>query len=89
MFEVSKEKLPIPGIRSGLSIYPFGQMKVGDHFDAPRDMGAKKGGTDVRQTSISASARSWTKRHNPDAKFTTRLTENDKGEQIVRCWRVA
>lgn len=86
-FEVNKEKIPLPTIdnRGRPSEYPFAQMEVGDSFDAPRDMGNNASGTDKRQNAIGNSARGYAKRHNPTAKFTARLID----ENTVRCWRIA
>ena len=86
MFKISDEIVPMPPQRSYReTIYPFADMAVGQHFDAPRDMGKAKGVSDKRQKAINSSASGWAKRHNPTAKFTTRLWD----ENTVRCWRIA
>lgn len=81
MFEVkSGEPIPVRGGNSGATIkYPLAAMAIGDHFDAPNDMGGCR-----RQITILSCAKSWAKRNNPTAKFATRTIGD-----IVRCWRVA
>lgn len=84
MFEV-KSGVPVPPNSRGLKkIYPFDEMEVGDHFEAPDDMGRGKIGSSIRQSRVANSARMWAKKHNPAAKFTTR-----KIDGVVRCWRIA
>lgn len=89
MFEISKEMVPVAPLsrsRSGrLKVYPFADMAVGQHFDAPRDMGRAAGGNDKRQSAVSSCARSYVRKHNPGAWFVTRTI--DAG--TVRCWRIA
>ena len=82
MFEISKERVDIP--TKGGPLYPFADMKVGEHFDAPRDMGTGKNGSDRRQNSIGTSARGYKKRSGSSAKFTIRVID----ENTVRCWRI-
>lgn len=65
-------------------IYPFAQMEVGDSFDAPRDMGRRQG-RDARQAVLLSRAYDYTKKHNPKARFTVRLID----DQTVRVWRIA
>lgn len=77
-------RLPIPPI-GRKRVYGFADMAVGDHLDMPRDMGADPYGRDLRQKSVLAAASKWAKRHNPDARFATRLIDND----TVRYWRVS
>lgn len=84
MFEIIKAAT-IPLKIGGMHEYPFAQMDVGDGFDAPRDMGKFKSGTDRRQSSISANARHYVRRHNSAAKFTVRIID----EHTVRCIRTA
>jgi hypothetical protein len=85
-FAIIKDAGPAPARKGGgVSIYPFAQMEVGDAFDAPRDIGRQKSGNDRRQGIVSACARGYAKKHNPTAKFVTRLID----ENTVRCWRVA
>lgn len=87
MFEIIKntELPPLKAGKGGVAIYPFAAMEVGDGFDAPRDMGEGKTGADRRRNSIGVCANRWAKRHNPTAKFTTRLLNDD----FVRCVRIA
>lgn len=87
MFTINQEKIPAPTSGRGRAgIYPFADMQVGDSFDAPRDMGFNaKSGQDKRGRSVAASAYRWAKKHNPAAKFTISVVD----ENIVRCWRVA
>ena len=88
MFAINQDKIPVPAcVRTGgrHAVYPFAQMQVGDSFDAPRDRGDKPNGDDRRRDIISSCANGWAKKHNPTAKFTTRLID----EKTVRCWRVA
>lgn len=86
MFEIIKNaELPPNRGRYSASAYPFAEMGVGDGFDAPRDMGKRQNGTDARQNIISCCARGWAKRHNPNARFTVRLID----ENTVRCVRIA
>ena len=85
MFEIIKNA-PTPSVKnrpSGFKIYKFELMDVGDAFDAPRDMG--RGKQDRRSASIHSAAIRWAKKHNPSAKFTVRLHD----ENTVRCWRIA
>lgn len=84
-FQIAKG-VPLPARRGGgmPAVYPFSEMEVGDSFDAPRDMGTRGAG-DVRQNTVSSCARVFAKRHNPAAKFTVRLVDDN----TVRCWRVA
>jgi hypothetical protein len=87
MFDVIKNcpaPTPLYG-RGRPNLYPFHQMEVGDAFDAPRDLGKQRGGTDRRQNNINNCTVNFRKNHNPDARFTTRLID----ENTVRCWRVA
>lgn len=66
-------------------IYPFAELEVGQHFDAPRDMGRTERG-DRRQGTIIDSARGWRKYNGkPDHRFTIRLID----EHTVRCTRIA
>ena len=79
MFEVNHGE-PVPKRRYAL--YPFAQMEIGDHFDAPRDMG-KCGRADARQNSLSCSAVYYAR--GTGKKFTVRLVDDN----VVRCWRIA
>jgi len=86
MFEVIKNaELPNSKRGFGSGIYPFPQLEIGDGFDAPRDMGRSKYGTDKRQMSIAASSRVYARRHNIASKFVTRLLDDN----TVRCVRIA
>ncbi|MBK9496684.1 MAG: hypothetical protein IPO08_19720 [Xanthomonadales bacterium] len=80
-----KRGIPVPTVRSTLTIYPFAEMQVGDCFDAPRDKGRNAHGKDMRQLSVAAAAASWAKRNKAAAKFSARLLD----EHNVRCWRIA
>jgi hypothetical protein len=61
-------------------------MKVGDGFEAPRDMGRSSDGKkDRRAGSICCSANTWARRNNSTAKFTTICVN----ENTVRCVRIA
>lgn len=83
-FPVTKEH-PIPPKRAGAHPkYPFHLMEVGDSFDAPRDMGKDDDGRCRRRLAVDTSARGYCRRHNPKAKFTTRIFDKD----TVRCWRI-
>ena len=78
--------VPMPKNGAGRhSIYPFAQMEIGDSFAVPNDMGEFPSRTSRRQKTISGSAASWAKRHNPAAKFATHVIDGN----TVRCWRVA
>ena len=81
MFEIIKNAPP----PIGGSKYPFRLLEVNDAFDAPRDKGKTKSGSDKRQNYISNAAVYWAKRYNPTAKFTVRLHD----EHTVRCHRIA
>ena len=84
-FEVKRgEPVPPAKTQTFQPIYPFGEMKPGDYFDAPRDMGRNKSGKDARASSIGSSSRNWAKKHCIWAKFVTRLID----DKTVRCWRV-
>ena len=86
MFEIIKNAPPpVENHRGKPKLYNFDLMDVGDAFDAPRDMGTGHNKEDKRQNSIGTSANIWAKRHNPTAKFTTRLYD----EHTVRCHRIA
>lgn len=78
------DQLPIPPVKHSPMQYPFDDMAVGDHFDRPRDRGMVNG-SDRRQKSIMAAAKSWRKRRGSDAQFTTRLIDDN----TVRCWRTS
>lgn len=67
------------------ALYPFASMAVGDTFDAPRNLGKRPGGKCRRQDSVIASAKAWARRNNPEAKFATRLIDDN----TVRCKRIA
>ena len=82
MFEIIKNAPP-PPVKSVSLIYPFASMEVGDAFDALRDMGKTKTGSDRRQNAICAAARTYRKAHNSTAKFTVRVLDAD----TVRCRR--
>lgn len=83
-FRIIRNAPPLPPSRPGTApIYPFADLEPGDAFDAPRDMGADKFGKDRRLSSVQTSARSWAKRHNPDARFSVRCIDQD----TVRCRR--
>ena len=87
MFEIEKG-VPVPaGKRGGgrKAIYPFDTMSVGDSFAVPRDKGVTKAGGDVRQSTVSSCARLYARKHNPSAKFTVRVVD----ENTLRCWRIA
>lgn len=86
MFEVVKG-VPVPKNtgRGREAIYPFASMSVGDCFFAPRDKGMRSDGKDKRQNIINACSRSYVKKHNPSAKFTVRIVD----DETVGCWRVA
>lgn len=76
----------IPNRRQGGPVeYPFADMQVGDGFDAPRDMGKNKAGSDKRQRDISARWIAWAKKNNPTAKFTVRMLD----DATIRCVRTA
>lgn len=81
MFEVIKNA----GTPSPVNQYPFAKLEVGDAFDAPRDMKSCSTKRDTRQVSILNAARYYSKHYNPEAKFTTRIID----ENTVRCWRIA
>ena len=87
MIAINKTKHPAPSMTGrGLEpLYPFAQMEVGDSFDAPNDMGASKGGSSKRQSTIISSSYQYAKNHASEAKFTTRKID----ENTIRCWRVA
>ena len=77
--------LPKPRMRSGVTAYPFPQMEVGDSFAMPRERGYTLTGSDKTQNTLSACARNYAKKHNPNARFSVRLID----ENTVRVWRVA
>lgn len=82
----SERKQPRPE-RQGQtrSLYPFARMQVGQAFDAPRDCGITRRGECKRQRYVCHCARSYALRHNPAARFVTRMVD----AQTLRCWRVA
>jgi len=87
MYDIIKNaEIPNPEHRGQgrVAIYPFAKMEKGDGFDAPRDQGMHNG-CDRRQNNISTSANRYVKHHNPTAKFTVRLLD----ENTVRCVRIA
>lgn len=85
MFEIIKNaELPENGRSLATALYPFAQLEVGDGFDAPRDMGKLKSGSDRRQSSIASCASAWTRRRNSNAKFAVRILD----ENTVRCVRI-
>ena len=85
-FEIIKDAGAAPQRTGGFpSQYPFAKMDVGDAFDAPRDMGSTKLGSDKRRASVAGCASSWARSHNSKVKFVTRLID----EHTVRCWRIA
>ena len=82
MFEISKTRLPIPSAKAGgMTLYPLRMMEIGEHFDAPNDMGETKVGSSKRASAISSAARHVANR---GKKFVTR-----KEGDIIRCWREA
>ena len=82
MFEISKTRLPIPSARAGgITTYPLRTMEVGEHFDAPNDMGKTKVGSSKRALAISSAGRNVA---NKGKKFATRQVGD-----IIRCWREA
>lgn len=86
MFPIIKNAPPpVPKQTGRASVYKFDAMEINDAFDAPRDCGKTKDGSDARQNRISNCAGQWAKRKNPSAKFTTRLLD----ENTVRCHRIA
>ena len=77
--------LPKPRMRGGVTVYPFPQMEVGDSFALPRDRGQTLTGSCKTQNILSSCARNYAKKHNPEARFSIRLID----ENTVRVWRVA
>ena len=85
MFEISETRIPIPAAGAGRnSIYQFGKMEVGAHFDAPDDMGKNPSGGSKRQAAIAAASRT-KKLKLAGKKFVTRKEAGG----IIRCWRLA
>ncbi len=82
--EIRSGEVP-PPIQRGKRrcLYPFADMEVGHYFDMPRDMGRTR--KDNRQASVASAACGYARRHNPAARFITRLVD----EHTVRCWRIA
>lgn len=76
---------PVPRKGNKKAVYPFSEMEIGDAFDAPRKGPSVQGSWDKTQNIISSCARGYAKRHNPTAKFTVRILD----ENTVRCWRIA
>lgn len=88
-FTISKN-IPLPPRTRGsgrTSIYPFGQMAVGDSFEVPAGTTARNGGKrtpEAVRAIIYNCARTYAKKYNPSAKFATRVLGLS-----VRIWRVA
>ena len=72
-YDVFKAEAPSPK-------YPFAQMQPGDAFDVPR------GSLTLArvQSAVSASARQYAKRNDPEMKFST----NRQDAETIRCRRV-
>jgi len=86
---IVRSDIPIPSKddprRRKPFVYPFDQMEVGDSFDAPRDRGVYKDGTDARQRAIATCAYQYRTRYKPEARFITRSID----KETIRCWRIA
>ena len=94
MLSPFKVKSGVPIARKR-ELYPFELMNIGDHFDAPDDMGevegkplvsGRKPKKSARRHSILASARAYKDRYKPEFSVQTMCTVED-GHKIVRCWR--
>lgn len=94
MISPYKVKSGVPIARKR-ELYPFEMMNVGDHFDAPDDMGdvegkpllsGRKPKKSARRHSILCSANTYKQRYNKGFAVQTTVTEED-GQKIVRCWR--
>ena len=75
VFKIEKNvKIPeTAGLRGRIPTYPFGSMKVGDSFCAPKEA----------QKSLRCAAIMYGKRNN--MRFTTRSQDNGQ----IRIWRIA
>lgn len=79
MFTIDDD-IPVPKFRS-LGKYPFGSMNVGQSFSAPENSAAK----------VRAALASYVKKSAASAErrqYITRIV-TEKGERVLRCWRVA
>jgi hypothetical protein len=77
--------MTMPKSKTGrTSAYPFDQMNVGASFDAPRDMGKTKTGSDKRQNTLTACASAWAKKNGGTAKFKTAIMDDN----TVRVMRI-
>jgi hypothetical protein len=65
--------------------YPFAEMKIGDAFDAPRDMGRTRKGADGRQAHVSKHASTYSSFRDKSFKCATRIIDDN----TVRVWRIA
>lgn len=85
--KIEKNK-PIPAIRRRRTIYPFGEMKVGDSFALPLGGAIKfpgnNGVKDITYSRLAGAAHGYGRKHS--RKFAVRTI---KDEGVVRCWRVA
>jgi hypothetical protein len=87
-FTITKN-IPIPPVsgKGRDALYPFAQMDIGDSFAAPAEGYTKTGkprtAERVRGVLVNC-ARGYAAKHNPTAKFATRVIGN-----TVRVWRTA
>lgn len=77
---------PIGAGTPGRSIYPFGEMEVGDSFAVPLSGEKSKGGNDKVTDRISSAVSAFKKRADRGLKFSV---HTDRSEGVVRCWRMA
>lgn len=77
-YEILRNIPPIPNGAGREPKYPFAKLAVGDAFKARPD----------EKNKVSGASCAWARRHNPSAKFSTKLAVID-GEHVVLCRRDA
>jgi hypothetical protein len=90
---VIRSDIPAPEVsrhHPGKAFYPFADLKVGDSFDVPPGTVRTRAGAaaDARrsQNTLSGCGRTFSRLHNPTARFTVRIAD-ERG--TIRIWRVA
>jgi len=70
-----KSDVPMPRSRGGgRSIYPFGEMNIGQHFEAK-----------IQERDRISAACNWYGKHHSGLKFSIRKID----DSTIGCWRVA
>jgi len=80
-FPIDKGVPPPPKKTDSGLLYPWDELQVGDSFKVP------EGNRKLKhiQASLGTLARSWAKKHCPEARFVTRVNAKAK---FVRIWRI-